>query len=358
LGIGLAIAASMVAIAEVACRIALGPEPFGDQSPIYASDPGCGFKVAANLRFDGFTTNRLGTRGAEPDAEARERILVLGDSMTLGAEVRDGETFCALLEEKLGKGCRVYNAGCPGYGPAEELAALRRLAPELRPTRVVVAFFDGNDFLDAGREDAFYRVIAGRLVTAKKYESTGAFQRLFDDALASTWSWGLVRAVRRLSSQHQENQPTHLDAGPVGMDAPQIRALTTLEDYSTAAAIGAPLVADGWRRLPELFRQIRDECASQGARLMVVNFPLPLVFDQGLRERIAGRWKIPVARIDAARPSRKVGIVLADLGIEAMDLGPYLRRDPAGAKLHLPSDLHYSPEGHRAVADALAQRLR
>src|SRR5262245_5546078 len=98
LAIGLAIAAAIVAIAECACRAALGPEKFGDQSPIFAPDEAVGFRVAPNLRYGGFTTGNLGLRPARPLDPAAETILVLGDSMTLGTQVNDNETFCARLE--------------------------------------------------------------------------------------------------------------------------------------------------------------------------------------------------------------------------------------------------------------------
>jgi hypothetical protein len=358
LGIGLAVAGAIVAAAEIACRVALGPEPFGDHSPIYFPDEAVGFRIAPNLRFDRFTTNHLGTRGAEPDPAAPERILVLGDSMALGAEVRDGETFCALLEGKLGNGARVYDSGCPGYGPREELAALERLAPELRPTRVVVAFFAGNDFLDAGQDGPTYRVIAGRLVSEKRYQETGPAARAFKNALASAWSLGLVRAVRRISEKPQQTPAEHHDIGPSGMDSGQIRCILELDDYTQAVKRNEPLIAKGWEQMPSHFTKIRDACAKIGAKLTVALLPVPIAFDPGLRERLAKRWNVGPRTIDAERPQRKMLELLGSLGIEALDLAPPLKADGGGGKLHLPGDLHYSTAGHRAVAEALARQFQ
>ena len=358
MGIGLAVSGCIVGAAELACRLALGPEPFSDKSPIYAADEKVGFKVAPNLRFEGFTTNSLGTRGAEPDPAAAERILVLGDSMALGAEVRDGETLCALLEGALGPTCQVFDSGCPGYGPREELAALERLAPALRPTRVVVCFFAGNDFLDAGQDGPTYRVVAGRLVSEKKYQETGAVTRAFKNALASAWSLGLVRAVRRISEKPQPSAAEHHDIGPSGMDSGQIRSILELDDYTQAFSRGEPLIAKGWQRMPEHFTKIREECARIGAKLTVALLPLPIAFDPGLRERLAKRWKVGPRSIDAERPQRKMLELLRSLGIDALDLAPPLKDDGGGGKLHLPGDLHYSTAGHRAVAGALARHLR
>jgi hypothetical protein len=63
-------------------------------------------------------------------------VLALGDSMTFGEGVPVDRSFSAVLEQETG--VRVYNAGVPGYSSRQMLVRLRRLAPALRPSLVVV----------------------------------------------------------------------------------------------------------------------------------------------------------------------------------------------------------------------------
>jgi lysophospholipase L1-like esterase len=356
--IGLGIAFAFVAIAEGASRLALGPEKFGDQSPIFEPDDIVGFRVAPNLRYGGFTTGNLGFRPARAVDDAKETILVLGDSMTLGTQVNDAETFCAKLESleaARGRDVRVLNAGCSGYGPWEEAEALARILRTVKLQHVIVAFFCGNDFQDAGRESPAYRVIAGRLVSEKQYQSTSAPGRAFKNALAQLWSFGLVRVARGLGARGEMQQQQSLDAGPLGMDAPQIRAILELDDYFQAAQ-REPAIANGWRLMPRRFARIKELCVSAGASLRVAILPLPIVYDPDLRARLGVRWKVPPRSIDAHRPSNKIVDLLRSLGIDSIDLSHQLESHALGAKLHLPSDLHFSVEGHAAVAEILSQR--
>lgn len=354
-GMGLAIAAIPLTIAEVALRLALGPDPLTEQSPLYASAETIGFKVAPNLRFEGLQTNSRGFRSPELDANATRRILVLGDSMVFGAVVRDDETFCSILERRLGPGCQVVNAGCPGYGPWEEGIQLETEGPSVKPTDVVVCFFTGNDFQDAGRDSPMYRVIGGRLVARSRYDETPLVQRAFRNLLAQTWSFGLVRAVRSLGAPQAETRAP-VD-GPLGMDSPQIRCILELDDYSQTSERGDRSVADGWLRMESHFERIRCACEGLRTTLTVVILPLPIVFDRDLRVRLAQRWNVGPNSIDAERPSRTIRGLFDRLRIRVIDLTGDLRDHPRQGALHLVGDMHFSAEGHAAVASLLASRL-
>lgn len=76
--------------------------------------------------------NRLGLRGREPDSPKRHgacRLLMLGDSFTMGEGVSDSEAFPALLERSLAArmpaGVEVLNAGVDSYAPILSYLDLR-----------------------------------------------------------------------------------------------------------------------------------------------------------------------------------------------------------------------------------------
>src|SRR5690606_40298619 len=96
------------------------------------------------------TTGAHGERAPGWDAAraaAGVRVLALGDSCTFGRGVPDEATWPARLEARLraaGRDAAVFNAGVEGYDTAQELEVLRRRAPLVRPTAVVVAWL-AND---------------------------------------------------------------------------------------------------------------------------------------------------------------------------------------------------------------------
>jgi len=117
-------------------------------------DPAAGFPRVA--------TNRLGLRGNPPSGSRRPgefRVLCLGDSVTFGLGVRDGETWPAQLERALvgsptlgGRPVHVLSGAVPGWSSVQGLRLLDELPGY--EADVVVFWFGMNDVLPAwGRPD-------------------------------------------------------------------------------------------------------------------------------------------------------------------------------------------------------------
>lgn len=119
-------------------------------------------RVRPNMEFwhssaDGqwkFTTNNRGFRNiqaAEYEKPAgRLRILSLGDSHTLGFEVRQEYTYSAIIEKYLrreGLQADVFNTGVSGFSTAEALVFLENEGLKYRPDAVVLGFY-ANDYQD------------------------------------------------------------------------------------------------------------------------------------------------------------------------------------------------------------------
>ena len=101
-----------------------------------------------------FVTNSRGLRDTRNFAYEKPpgtvRVLALGDSHTQGYEVRQDETFSAVLERYLeahSVKAQVLNAGVSGFSTAEELAYLIGEGYKYKPDVVVVGFY-ANDFDD------------------------------------------------------------------------------------------------------------------------------------------------------------------------------------------------------------------
>jgi len=150
-----------LSLAELALRIMppMGPEfvlaaTISDMDhSIFEDDVALRVMLAPNVSTSGFHTNRYGTRGGDiPTKQADEkRVLTVGDSFTLGMQVRDDETFSALLDESLGESIRVVNAGVPGYGTEQAIGMMQRLVPTIEADAVLLTVYTGNDLRDNAR---------------------------------------------------------------------------------------------------------------------------------------------------------------------------------------------------------------
>jgi hypothetical protein len=95
--------------------------------------------------FDGtiLNTNSKGVRGkTEYNYEripGKQRILVLGDSFTFGAEVADDDTYSHYLESHL-RNTEVLNFGVQGYGHDQMLLYLKEEGVKYHPDIVILGF--------------------------------------------------------------------------------------------------------------------------------------------------------------------------------------------------------------------------
>lgn len=98
--------------------------------------------------------NSQGFRDEEFNAEKDVyKVMMLGDSMTLGAEVSQEEIFPSLLEEQLkakfsSDNIDVLNFGITGYGTVQELLCFEKYGPIYQPQALILMFYEGNDFSD------------------------------------------------------------------------------------------------------------------------------------------------------------------------------------------------------------------
>ncbi len=117
-----------------------------DRELLYKPRPGtCEFRNVefnTTLHFDERGYRKSASPRAAPDATARPRLVMLGDSHTMGWGVEDDETFASLLASEFGY--PTVNLGVSSYGTARELRRLEHYV-ELRPDDVIVLQYSDND---------------------------------------------------------------------------------------------------------------------------------------------------------------------------------------------------------------------
>lgn len=250
--------------------------------------------------------NSHGWRDAETDYEkpgGKRRMVVVGDSFTFGVGVDAEERFSEVLET-LVPDLEVLNLGMNAIGPDQELLVLEREGLRYEPELVLCQLYEGNDFLDVGYArngylpKPWFRLEAGALVEVPP-------ERTWDVTLRECGYLGEL-AYRLVQKRT-----------PYRVEAPEwLERDTTL------------LVA-------ALLRRMQASSAAAGARFLVLLIRAPG----------------PERHADALVPE------LGAAGIPVIDTGP-LFADPAErARLHL-AEGHWSPVGHLAAAELLAETLR
>jgi lysophospholipase L1-like esterase len=133
--------------------------PNAEVVQLFHTDPSGYFGPEAALTY---RTNSRGFRGPEFLVEKPVdtfRVLVLGDSFTFGAGVRERDTFVARLRSQLRATAgdtlfEVLNLGVMGFDIADEANLLRTLAVDYQPDLVLFCIFL-NDAGGGGAHQAF-----------------------------------------------------------------------------------------------------------------------------------------------------------------------------------------------------------
>jgi len=129
-----------------------------------------------------YRTNSQGFRGTKEYSinpkDGVYRIVVQGDSVTLGYGVKDNETFSQVLEDMLikkGINAEVINMGVSGFGTAEELIQFNNVAKQYKPNLVILGYFQNDD--KNNHVSKLYEVKDGKLQRKSEYFQPGIYFR-------------------------------------------------------------------------------------------------------------------------------------------------------------------------------------
>jgi len=285
--------------------------------------------------------NSLGLRG--PETTVRKppgtfRILAVGDSFTFGFGVEAEESFVALLQEKLrdqGLAVESLNAGTPGVGVTDEFAWLKRYGLDMEPDLVVLGVCLANDLLDADmpatkfphwktphwiyRKSHLFRLLA-RSVPARLKTSLG-----LTDAILGTYDLSYGKFYMR------EMVIRYDDASPQAQASKRLNR----------AAL------DG-------FARVRSE---RGVPVVALLIPGPFHLQDEIWRNMLADLDMDPAVYRRTVPWEFFRSELDERSIPTLDLSERtLAALEKGDKIFL-ADGHWSPPGHRMVADALTSFL-
>lgn len=270
----------------------------------YANNPSGYFNERNGLVY---TLNNVGFRDTRDYATAKApgtfRIVVLGDSYTIGEGVKIEHRFTEVLEALLNDGTdrefEVFNFGTSAWNTRDEMLYLEKAALDFDPDLVLVAFV----LNDAGRAGDFTFWNDFR----EQYESS---------ALGWSRVASYVGAVARRRSRGREYMRARVEHG---LEQPRI-----------------------WEQALDGLARGHKLCEQAGVKYAVVVFPFMFDFTD----------KNPILKIH-----KLVEQGCATRELPHLDLFDAYRGERYMGLWAHPSDQHPNPKGHRIAAEAIAEFL-
>ena len=312
-------------------------------------------RVSSREYWTSVTTDRWGLRGDEislaKDSD-QYRIVMLGDSFTMGKGVEDDETFAALLDERLSQtsplGVEVINAGVDSYTPLLSYLYLRYQLADLDPDLVVLNL-DMSDLI----QDRAYRALAvrdesGEIVAVPAPPPPDWFPV---GPLVQRWTRDHLFLGRMVMYQlgPESARDGGLVEGTVELANPELLAHTLQGDEVDRSG--------QWGALFESIGMVKAFCDARGMQFLLTVYPWGHQVDD--EEWVPGRNVfLPV---DARTSDNSVRIIeeRADAaGITLLNVIPQFRARRREGPIYFDHDMHWRPVGHRIMADALEPHLR
>ena len=251
-----------------------------------------------------FAINAQGFRDDTSYSHERQdetlRVLVLGDSHTMGYEVRQHATFAQIIEHRLtalGMAAETLNTGVSGFSTAEALVFLENEGLLYNPDYVVLGFFS-NDFED-NLKAGLFRLDGDDLVVAKQSHVPGV------------WVLDIVNAIPGLPWLSQNSYLYSLLLNTVWDLAKRALLDDAVADLQTEYAIGTQEAdAEMTRLAMHLIERMHAVTEARGIPLIIVEVPTAEEQDFGpsipaeLQDRMAANAEMFITADSVLAPYR------------------------------------------------------
>lgn len=333
----------------------LAPAPFSIETNMYfAPDPYTGYALKPDSigAFQDGIAARTNSHGHRDDEVTLSRpagvfrVLALGDSFTVGANVPLDKAYPQVLERLLNDRSdtrvEVINTGVGGWNPFQYAQYYAHYGRQFQPNAVMVGFFVGNDsYKQQTDAQALRTAVLGRRVSREAsrsgliqarvflYQHSNLFRYVTNRGQAVSWRLSrsdcsdftpqyLQLQKRRLNNHRKQSRETIALAGN-GLS--QIKTIKALADRDA---------------IPLLVALIPDETQ----------------VNQALREQIVAPDQASLYDFDM--PQTMLKGMFTDAAIPVIDLLPAFRDD--GRCLYM-NDSHWTIEGHQLAASRLFDEI-
>lgn len=322
-----------------------------DSSLGWANEPQARAEVVTqDVRYRA-SINSLGFRDPPMLIEKRSgkrRVLFLGDSMTWGWGVNDGERFTDLVAGALGERVEIFNAAVPGYGTDQQLWTLEARGGELAPDLIVLVFVL-NDIPECERAVA-YDMHKPRFVLEQGSWRIEGRPVADPRPPLRRWLGSLPVEVRSHSALWTHLERWRKDAVPAKESEPRARAYNP--QFAAQVLEVCERMHDPSTPARHALGLIRAWCAQHSIPLGVV--VLPHKHDQYLYEPTSGR---PPSFDGTTALTKALSRVAAELDFPLLSIDAQMfEATGKGLTLHC-GDGHFNAAGNRMLAEALIPRI-
>jgi len=299
--------------------------------------------------------NNLGLRGPDTTAEKPSgtyRVIMLGDSFTMGKGVEDDQTFTALLGSSLaarvaacgGPPVEVLNGGVDSYAPILSYIQLKRDIAPLRPDLVVLNL-DNTDLV----QETAYRSQArfgedGDIEAVPQHAPRGVtYEKLRDWTSRNLFFTRLLLFHINKRLDHRE-----LTVRDVVNEATHEVVAHTLE--------GDRDRTDQWQSIFDSLRRIKAFADHAGFDFVLSIYPWGHQINDS--EWVPGRFAYMGRDAVASDRSREtIRALAAQYGIPLIDMYDPFRAYDGTDPLFFKYDMHWTEAGHRVTARILEESL-
>lgn len=390
LAITISILISLI-VADIAARLITGPRRYVEEETYFHRPPNAvQTGTAQDVPEEAFlypktppgypdieytlTTDKRGFRNTT-DLQQYD-IVILGDSFAEGSKVTDQDAWPVLLAEKTQQ--PIYNLGMSAGHPGTYLETLKQFGPELSPKTVICLLYEGNDFRDSN-----YRKKDTLSDQIEDYFKESPIRNALKNVLIRSFG-SIVTAPPPTDPNRPVPNPNAQSAGPLSWLPVQVPAEPNgnyytfkikrlLEHFVTKEAF---LESQGVKKTFAALRDIKNLCTEKDIRLIIAYAPdkphllLPLITDivspEQLHAFMALKQKsLPPADklIEALLTRHNVQESAVEQfcrteSIEFLSLTAPLRKATAeGTQTYFTYDQHWTPLGHKIVADTISQNI-
>ncbi len=335
-----------------------------------------------------YSTNSWGLRGKEIPLEkpaGTVRIAIVGDSFVAGLGVPDDCVFPAVLESLLNEAsppmrCEVINVGRAGSSTIREADLYHAVGRRFEPDVVVQAVFMGNDLVEILEEHdseelkswtppgwirasayrAFPNLYLELAMRKAAYESQNRGREQTRQGL-----WQFVRNaaeergvdISQTRARFDKMPPEIVESTRKGLFSHSSFLHACLQPQRLLRALDpdAEMIRRAWPRMTTHFERLKADAETQHARLLIILIPHAAQVDprawrfcEELGFEMRDDWLHKPVFLQEAIPAwcRSNAVAFLDLTAE-------LRAAPR--PVYYVQDGHWNAQGHRRVAETLAQ---
>jgi lysophospholipase L1-like esterase len=276
---------------------------------------------------------------------------MLGDSFTMGKGVQDNETFSVLVEQRLqkalancgGGSLEVLNGGVDSYAPILSRLQLERDLARTEPDLVVLNLDHSDLIQEAAYRQQAVRDAAGQIVAVPQIGDESLYEQFVGWTSRHLFFTRVLLVYVNRAMDHRE-----ISVRRVVNEAGREHFAHTLEgDVDRTAQ---------WRDVFDSIGRIKQLTASIKSEFLLSTYPW--AHQVGETGWVPGRYSLMK---HGERTSDLTQSTIrqhsAELGIDLFEALPVFKHYQGSEVLYFDHDPHWTPAGHRVMADGLSRHI-